>query len=183
MTKELYLVDTRPDFLLCDFVSSSSNVGDLRVQRCSESDFWEILSRVEEFWGSNRNRTFHHPIFLREFGDTALVVRNDTKVLGYLFGFVSQTEPTAYVHLVATDPAVRGQGIARKLYDHFIAIGRQRGCTKLKAITTVSNVDSIAFHRSLGMKMVVGERGTEGVFIVRNYSGPSEDRIVFYRDI
>jgi ribosomal protein S18 acetylase RimI-like enzyme len=119
---------------------------------------------------------------VREFGDTAFVVRNETKILGYLFGFISQTEPTAYVHLVATDPGARGQGIARKLYDHFIGIGRKRGCSKLKAITTVSNTNSIAFHRSLGMT-ILGEPAAEGIPVVRNYSGPGEDRIVFYKDI
>jgi ribosomal protein S18 acetylase RimI-like enzyme len=163
-------------------VSLSPKNNDFRIQQCSESDFFEILSRVEEFWGSGRNRTFHHPIFVREFGNTALVVRDDTKVRGYLFGFISQTEPAAYVHLVAIDPEARRKGIARELYDHFIEIGRKRGCTKLKAITTVSNKDSIAFHTSLGMKMV-GEPNPEGLHIVKDYSGPGEDRIVFYKQI
>jgi ribosomal protein S18 acetylase RimI-like enzyme len=163
-------------------MSSSSKNTELRIQRCSDSDFHEILSRVEEFWGSGRNRTFHHPIFIREFGDTALVVRDKTKVRGYLFGFISQTEPAAYVHLVAIDPGARRQGIARKLYDHFIELGRNRGCTQLKAITTVSNKDSIAFHTSLGMKMV-GQPNADGLPIVKDYSGPGEDRVVFYKRI
>ena len=163
-------------------MSLPSKNKDFRIQQCSEPDFLEILGRVEEFWGSGRNRTFHHPIFIREFGDTALVARDETKVRGYLFGFISQTEPAAYVHLVATDPEARRQGIARKLYDHFVDIGRKRGCTKLKAITTVSNKDSIAFHTSLGMKMV-GKPNPEGLSIVKDYSGPGEDRIVFYKRI
>ncbi|HUJ10602.1 MAG TPA: GNAT family N-acetyltransferase [Verrucomicrobiae bacterium] len=163
-------------------MSSFPKIKDLQIQRCSESDFLEILSRGEEFWGSHFTRTFHHPIFLREFGDTAFVVRDQTKIVGYLFGFISQTEPAAYVHLVATDPSARRQGIARKLYDHFLDLGRQRGCTKLKTITTVSNKDSIAFHASLGMK-AVGESNGGSVPIVENYSGPGEDRIVFYKEI
>lgn len=109
-------------------------------------------------------------------------MRDKTKIRGYLFGFISQTEPAAYVHLVAIDPGARRQGIARKLYDHFIELGRKRGCTKLKAITTVSNKDSIAFHTSLGMKMV-GQPNADGLPIVKNYSGSGEDRVVLYKRI
>jgi GNAT superfamily N-acetyltransferase len=155
---------------------------DFRIQQCSESDFFEILSTIEEFWGNDRTRAHHHPILIHEFGNTAFVVRGEGKIRGYLFGFFSQTEPAAYVHLVAIEPESRRQGLARRLYDHFIAAARRRGCTKLKALTEPTNKSSIAFHTSMGMKML-GEPNAEGIAIVRNYSGPGEDRIVFVKDI
>jgi GNAT superfamily N-acetyltransferase len=99
-------------------------------------------------------------------------------VIAYLFGLRSQTEPAGYVHLVAVREGYRRRGLARQLYRHFIEFARARGCREVKAITTPGNARSIAFHTALGMRME-GEPNAEGVPVVRDYSGPGEDRVVF----
>jgi hypothetical protein len=68
------------------------------------------------------------------------------------------------------------------LYEHFEAIARKRGCTKLKAITTPGNLASIAFHKRIGMKLL-GEENTEGVEVVKDYSAPGQHRVVFEKQI
>jgi hypothetical protein len=103
-------------------------------------------------------------------------------VAAYLFGFLSQTEPAGYVHLVAVRSAYRRQGLAALLYRHFIAFARERGCRAIKAITTPGNSHSIAFHTALGMRME-GEPNADGVPVVKDYSGPGEQRVVFRMEI
>jgi len=61
----------------------------------------------------------HHPIFLYEFGDCALVMRDERGVAAYLFGLVRVETQRAYVHLVAVRNDHRGQGLGRALYERF----------------------------------------------------------------
>lgn len=154
----------------------------LLVERCTKADFDQIVGEVAAFWGSDRTRRLHHPMLFYEFGDTAFVIREGDTVVAYLFGYLAQTGARAYVHLVAVRESHRRRGLARQLYEQFIAAVGARGCTELKATTRPWNRDSIAFHTSLGMEML-GEEKAEGVRVVRDYAGPGEDRVVFWRRI
>ena len=87
----------------------------------------------------------HHPMFVREFGDTALVIRDGNKgVAAYLFGFISPTR-VGYVHLIGVRADSRRAGLGRTQYREFETLARQRGATSLKAISNPTNhrVDSL----------------------------------------
>ncbi len=73
----------------------------MKLMNCSKDDFDQILINIEEFWGSNRTLHLHHPILINELGNTAFVFKKGDTVCAYLFGFYSQTQPVAYVHLIA----------------------------------------------------------------------------------
>jgi GNAT superfamily N-acetyltransferase len=152
------------------------------IERCTCEDYAHILSHLTEFWGSERTRALHHPMFVREFGDSAFVIKDLVQVVAYLFGFRAQTEQIGYVHLVGVREGHRRRGLARRLYQHFIQSVGQCGCRRLKATTTPGNADSIAFHASLGMS-TTGELNADGIAVVRDYAGPGEDRVVFEMSI
>jgi GNAT superfamily N-acetyltransferase len=154
----------------------------MKIERCAHADFLQILDDLEDFWGTDRARAVHHPMFVHEFGDTAWVVREDGRVIAYLFGFWSQTEPVGYVHLVGVRRSHQRRGIGRRLYGRFEERARAHGCTALKAITSPINAESIAFHRSLGFSLE-GEPGEHGVPVVPDYFGPGQARIVFHKPI
>jgi len=137
---------------------------------CEKSDFDQILNEIEDFWGSRRTACLHHPVFLYEFGNTAYVIKENDRVVAYLFGFLSQTSPTAYIHLIAVRKSHRRLGLGQSLFEHFADYARQHGCREIKAITSPDNAASVAFHESLGM---------EASAVVKDYSGPGIDRIVF----
>lgn len=141
----------------------------MTVRRATCADFDDILSSLTSFWDGRDLRALHHPMFVDEFGDTALVCEHEGGgVAAYLFGFVAQTAAVGYVHLVAVRDTERRQGLGRLLYGRFAEEVGARGCRGLKAITRSGNEPSIAFHRALGM------RATE----VAGYAGPGEDRVV-----
>jgi GNAT superfamily N-acetyltransferase len=152
----------------------------LKVEHCTHEDFLDILSTLEEFWGdaAERARRVHHPMFVHEFADTAWVVRDDQQIIAYFFGFWSQAEPTGYIHLVAVRRTHQDSGLGRQLYERFEELARERGCTKLKAITPPINTESIAFHQHLGFRLL-GELNEQGIAVVENYFGPGMPRVVF----
>jgi GNAT superfamily N-acetyltransferase len=151
---------------------------DGQILKLTKPDFDQIISEVAAFWGNERTLSFHHPIFLYEFGNTAYVIKENDTVVAYLFGFISQIAPVAYVHLIGTRNSHQRRGLGRRLYEHFTAYAIQRGCRELKAITTSTNHASITFHKSLGM-IVNGEETENGVPVIKNYSGPGQHRVVF----
>ena len=150
----------------------------MTITTCSLDDFNQIFADIADFWGHDRTLYLHHPMYVREFGDTAYVIKDGDTVAAYLFGLLSQTHPAAYVKFVAVRPAYRRRGLARSLYDHFIAYARMRDCTEIRAITAPTNAESIAFHRALGMELL-GEPDEDGLPVIKDYAGPGRDRVVF----
>ena len=154
----------------------------MNITSCTKRDFDRILDDFSEFWEHDRTLPLHHPIVINEFADTAYVVKEEGKVIAYMFAFLSQAEPAGYVQLLAVRQGCRKLGLGRQLYAHFESYARAHGCAKLKAITSPMNSLSIAFHRGIGMRLL-GEPNAEGVPVIKDYAGPGRDRVVFEKEI
>jgi ribosomal protein S18 acetylase RimI-like enzyme len=154
----------------------------MQISLCTKADFDQILTDFIEFWGDERTKNLHNPVFLYEFGNTAYVAKEGDKVVGYLFGLFSQTAPVAYVKFIGVRRAYQQRGLGRQLYAHFTEFARTKGYKELKSITSPDNMVSIAFHRSIGMELL-GEPNEAGIPVVKDYGGPSMDRVVFRRKI
>jgi GNAT superfamily N-acetyltransferase len=135
-------------------------------------DLETVLDQHARYWGERDLRALHLTALVQEFPATCLAAVADDGIRGYIFGFVTP-DRVAYVHLIATRDDARGTGLGRRLYAAFIAAGRAQGARRLKAITSLANTGSIAFHRSLGF----------AVHEVEDYNGPGQTRVVFTRDI
>ena len=148
------------------------------IFNCNHSDFLQILAEIEDFWGSNRTLSYHHPMFVNEFGNTSFVIKNSETVIAYLFGFISQTEQTGYIHLIGVRQNHQNKGLGKLLYRHFIDYLKNIGIQNLKAITTPANEKSINFHLSIGMQMT-GIETENQIKVIKDYSGIGQDRVVF----
>ncbi len=154
-----------------------------RIESCSLSDYNQIINDITDFWGSDRTLHVHNPILIHEFGNTAYVINLDGRVIAYLFGFFSQTENTAYVHLMAVREEYQRKGLGEALYNHFINIARSKNYKKVKAITSPGNIKSINFHKNkIGMTLI-GKPNESGLNVIKDYSGPGQDRVVFEKGI
>lgn len=153
------------------------------IENCTLDDYFIIIRDIVAFWGSERTLSFHHPIYIHEFGNTAFVIREEQKPVAYLFGFLSQTDQSGYVHLVGIRESHQKKGLGTLLYQYFINYCQAKGRTHVRAITTPENTKSIAFHHhKMGMKMI-GELGDYDVPVVKNYAGEGQDRVVFIKEI
>jgi ribosomal protein S18 acetylase RimI-like enzyme len=155
----------------------------MKIENCTADDFNEIIRDIADFWGSDRTLHLHQPFLIHEFGNTSFVIRDKGMVLAYLFGFFSQTENIAYIHLIGVREKYQKQGLGKMLYDNYIEIAKSHNIKSIKAITRPINFKSINFHtKKIGMKMI-GEPYENGINVVRNYSGINEDRVVFVKEI
>ncbi|MET8138386.1 GNAT family N-acetyltransferase [Streptomyces sp. NPDC005251] len=136
------------------------------------ADFHQVLTDHPRYWGERDLRSLHLLALVQEFGSMCLVARAEDGIRGYIFGFVTP-DGTGYVHLIATRDDARGTGLGRRMYAAFAETAERYGARQLKAITSVENAGSIAFHRSLGFD----------VKIVDDYNGPGRTVAVFHRDL
>lgn len=134
------------------------------------ADIHQVLANHSRYWGDRDLRSLHLLALVQEFGSTCLVARAEDGIRGYLIGFVTP-DGTGYVHLIATRDDARGTGLGRDLYAAFTAAARAQGAVRLKAITSVANEGSVAFHRGLGFEARVEE----------DYNGPGMSMVVFTR--
>ncbi len=108
-----------------------------------------MSSVVDDWWGRPIVDALPR-LFLDHFWSTSTVVEDDVPV-AFLVGFLSPSQPgAAYIHFVGVDPAHRGAGLDRELYERFFAMARELGATEVSAVTSTVNTGSIAFHRSMG---------------------------------
>jgi ribosomal protein S18 acetylase RimI-like enzyme len=159
-------------------------MSEVTIEPARGGDLAEILRTFERFWGDHPQAAFlrhlHHPMFFREFADTAFVARRpahddaaDGEIAGYLLGFVAPTGD-GYIHFVAVRDDGRGLGLGRRLYETFTAAALERGATALKALTGPGNERSIAFHRRMGFtEMTLDE----------DYAGSGRARMVMRRPL
>jgi ribosomal protein S18 acetylase RimI-like enzyme len=110
-------------------------------------------------------------LFFVHFRDTSFVAEDDGRIVGFLCGFRSQTfDDEGYIHFVGVDPAFRGGGLGRALYERFFEAVTPRPV--VRAVTSPVNERSVAFHRALGFEV---ERVDE------DYDGSGEARVLLVR--
>ncbi|MGW3311846.1 N-acetyltransferase family protein [Streptomyces sp. NPDC001073] len=144
----------------------------VRIEPAGVLDLRQVLEDHPRYWGDRDLRALHLTAMVREFGATCLVARDEDGIRGYIFGFVTP-DRLGYVHLVATRDDARGSGLGRRLYGAFAEAAGRQGAVRLKAITSVTNEGSIAFHRALGF----------AARVVEDYDGAGVPRVVFTREL
>ena len=144
------------------------------IRHAQPSDYGRVIGRVNTWWGGRDMAPMLPKLFFLHFEGTSFVAeRDDGQLAGFLVGFVSQTDPSeAYIHFVGVDPAERGSGLGRQLYERFFDAVGAHGCSVVRCVTSPANADSVAFHEALGFE---AER------TVADYDGPGEDRVVFLK--
>ena len=145
----------------------------LSIRHAEPSDYARVIAVVDEWWGGRQMAAMLPKLFFVHFRDTSFVAEEDGVLAGFLCGFRSQTHADeAYIHFVGVDPARRGAGLGRALYERFFAAVAPR--TVVRAVTSPLNEGSVAFHRSLGFEV---ERVDE------DYDGAGEARVLLVRQL
>jgi len=151
-----------------------------------------VLAVLDDWWAGfqgddgARQRVLMLPrLFFQHFTDTSyLVERDDGRLMGFLIGFVSQSQPdVAYIHCVGIDPTLRRAGVASALYGRFFADVTARGARSVGCITSPGNSVSLAFHTRLGFGIEPSRAIVDGVAVQRDYDGPGLDRVAFVRSL
>jgi ribosomal protein S18 acetylase RimI-like enzyme len=144
------------------------------IRRARPTDYDVIIRVVDAWWGREISDALDR-LFLDHFFATSAVVESAGELAAFLVAFLSPSVPEeAYIHFVGVDPAHRRAGLARRMYEEFFALAAAAGRTRVSAITSPVNAESIAFHRRLGFD-VTGP--------ISDYNQPGTAHVVFKRSL
>jgi ribosomal protein S18 acetylase RimI-like enzyme len=143
------------------------------VRHAEPADYARVIDVVDQWWGGRRMAAMLPKLFFVHFRDTSFVAEDSDALAGFICGFRSQTyAEEAYIHFVGVDPARRGTGLGRALYERFFAAVAPR--TVVRAVTSPVNERSVAFHQALGFEV---ERVDE------DYDGLGEARVLLVKNL
>jgi ribosomal protein S18 acetylase RimI-like enzyme len=141
------------------------------IRQAEPWDYGPVIAVVDDWWGGRAMAAMLPKLFFVHFRDTSFVAEDDGRIVGFLCGFRSQTfDDEGYIHFVGVDPAFRGGGLGRALYERFFEAVTPRPV--VRAVTSPVNERSVAFHRALGFEV---ERVDE------DYDGSGEARVLLVR--
>ena len=155
-----------------------------QIRPLRTADYPFVISVIDQWWGGRQMADKLPRLFFEHFTDTSFAAERDGKLAGFLAGFMSQSRPgEAYIHFVGVDPAERGSGLGRLLYEAFFQAAEARGCILVRAITSPVNRGSVAFHQRMGFQLEPGDAEVDGIPVSSGYDGQGGDRVRFIRSL
>ena len=147
----------------------------VRLRGLSPDDYSYVIARLDDWWGGREMAALLPRLFFDHFHTTSFAaVDGNEDIVGFLVGFLSPADPdAAYVHFIGVDPRLRGQGVGRRLHHEFAELAAADGRTRIKAVTSPENLDSITFHTGLGFSARLDPE----------HDGPGRDLVVFERSL
>ncbi|TSB45743.1 GNAT family N-acetyltransferase [Alkalicoccobacillus porphyridii] len=156
----------------------------MQIRNLKESDQADILSVVNDWWGGRDMAHMLPKLFFTHFNQTSFVVEEEGKLVGFLIGFLSQTQPNeAYIHFAGVHPDYRKKKIGQRLYQHFFKVVQSEKRTIIRCITSPQNKSSIAYHQKMGFVIEPGDKLVDGVEVTEDYDGLGMDRVRFMKDL
>jgi predicted GNAT superfamily acetyltransferase len=155
-----------------------------QIRQLSTADYPFVISVIDQWWDGRQVADKLPRLFFEHFTDTSFAVERDGRLAGFLAGFISQSRPDeAYIHFVGVDPAERGSGLGRLLYEAFFQAAETRGCVLVRAVTSPVNRGSVSFHRRMGFQLEPGDAEVDGIPVSSGYDGQGADRVRFIRGL
>jgi GNAT superfamily N-acetyltransferase len=137
-----------------------------------------LLARRAEFWAGAvlddaTVTALHDPVFFHQlggFGCVALTADDDDA--GYLLGMVS-ADRLAVVHAIAVHPDRRGDGLAARLTERFVALAAGVGARVVQAVAAPGDRAALRLGARFGAVAVPSP----------GHAGPGADRVLLTRSL
>lgn len=131
---------------------------DITVRPAEATDLEAIVGIEEKISGHTRKEYWQHRLEIAALRPPwmSLVAESDGRVVGFLFGWVGESEfgiagPTGWVDLIGVAPPYRGRGVGHALTRRFIESGRElRAIEKVATLIDLAQADVREFFVRLG---------------------------------
>jgi ribosomal protein S18 acetylase RimI-like enzyme len=121
-----------------------NNESSFKTRHISSTDYSAIIAFLNKWWGGRQMSVMLPKSFFTHFCDTIFVVKLDGRIIGFLAGLLSQSNPTeAYIHFVGIHPDFRQRGIGSILYQQFFQTVQALDRAQVKCVISPLNKSSI----------------------------------------
>lgn len=152
------------------------------IRPAKPTDHGPIMEVMLAWWGGRDLRHGLPRLFLEHFVNTSFVMEYEGRMVGFLIAFLSPARPDeGYAHFMGVDPAFRGQGLGRRLYERFFEVCRADGRSVVRACTSPVNLVSVRFHQKMGFGLAAGDAQRDGIPYIRDYNRPGDDKVEFIK--
>ncbi|UOR12561.1 GNAT family N-acetyltransferase [Halobacillus amylolyticus] len=156
----------------------------MKIRSVIDTDYNVLSPLINEWWGGRQMSDMLPKLFFVHFNDTSFIAEQNGKIVGFLIGFLSQSNSEeAYIHFAGVDPRHRKHNIGRRLYQEFFSVVKQNNRRTVKCITSPVNRNSIAYHTKIGFEIETGDKVESSVQIHSHYDGPDQDRVLFIKHL
>jgi ribosomal protein S18 acetylase RimI-like enzyme len=152
----------------------------VKIRNGTPLDHEKVVSVMPEWWGGRDLSSSVLKVFFIHFNDTTYIAEIDDKLVGFLVGFMSQSdEKVGYIHFAGVHPQFRRASIGRLLYERFYAACKSNGRSIVKSCTSPVNKLSINFHQKMGFEIEPGDGLVDDVPVTLEYLGKDNPKVLF----
>lgn len=153
----------------------------MKIENIRSSDYDMIIGLLSEWWNGREVAAMLPRLFFTHFNNTSFIIKEKETIVGFIVGFISQTEKTkAYVHFIGVNPVMRNRKIGKLLYTSFFQAVRTLGVKEVLSVTSIDNKSSISFHQRVGFDIMANESlNDSGNPYYKDYDGPGQHRVLF----
>ncbi|QQK77699.1 GNAT family N-acetyltransferase [Salicibibacter cibarius] len=156
----------------------------MEIRTVNSSDYYVLSPLINDWWGGRQMSDMLPKLFFDHFNDTSFIAEEHGEIKGFLIGFLSQSQSDeAYIHFVGVHPEYRKRRIGNELYNQFFSTVQSENRNKVRCVTSPVNKTSIAYHTRMGFDIEQGDKTVDDISVIADYDGPSQDRVLFVKEL
>ena len=160
------------------------NDTDFTIRTAETSDHARIMEVMPDWWGGRDLRPMVPRLFLFHFNDTSFIIEKESRLIGFLIGFLSQSRmDEAYIHFVGIHPDHRAAGLGSMLYERFFTLCRSHQRPVIRACTSPVNKGSIEFHEKMDFQIAPGNGEIDGIPVTLDYNREGDHKVLFIKTL
>jgi GNAT superfamily N-acetyltransferase len=142
------------------------------------------MAVMPDWWDGRDLRPMVPKLFLFHFNDTAFIIEKESRLIGFLIGFLSQSRmDEAYIHFVGIRPDHRSAGLGSMLYERFFTLCRKHQRSIIRACTSPVNKGSIIFHEKMDFQIASGNGEVDGIPVTLDYNRQGDHKVLFVKKL
>lgn len=150
------------------------------IRTGTPDDYERVIEVMPDWWNGRDLTGMVLKVFFVHFRDTIFIAEADGELVGFLMGFFSQHYPDeAYIQFAGIHPRWRKSGLGRMLAERFFDCCKAQGRSVIKSSTAPTNLDSIAFHQTLGFEIQAGDGMIGGFPVTMNFHRKNDPKVTF----
>ncbi len=152
----------------------------LKIRNGTPEDYDRVVTVMPDWWNGRDLSGMVLKIFFVHFRDTIFIAEEEGELVGFLMGFFSQYySDEAYIQFAGIHPRWRKRGLGRMLAERFFDCCKDKDRLVIRSSTAPINLDSIAFHQTLGFEIQAGDAIINGFPVTMDFHKKNDPKVTF----